>query len=176
MARDYLPRLDTTELPWTVGGRASRALARGRVQHGPELVQQKWFFRELSRDDETGAETLLFRHTGGLCYPAAGYHSVFEEAFLLEGEIRAFEDSPDVPNVYKPHYYFYRPPGWIHDSEIAAIKDTLILRMTGGQDSRIAAEWDRIGRKRPPRDGGGSRAEGLHPLPQHRGPAVGLRL
>ena len=146
MARKFIPQLKTEDLAWTVGAERHAKLTGGWVQPGPELVHQKWFFKELSQDDETGAATMLFRHSGGLCYPAAGYHPIFEEAFLFEGEIKAFEDSPDVPNIYKRHYYFYRPPGWIHDSEIAATKETLILRMTDGHDARVSVDWDRIGR------------------------------
>ena len=146
MTRKFIPQLDTQELPWTIGAERHAQLPGGWIQPGPELVHQRWFFKPLSQDDETGAATMLFRYSGGTCYPAAGYHPVFEEAFFVDGQVRAFEDSPAVPCIYKKDFYFYRPPGWIHDSEIAAEQDTLILRMTGGHDARVPTEWDRIGR------------------------------
>lgn len=146
MARPYIPKLDTTAQPWTVGAERQRRLTAAWVHHGPEWPQQKWFFKELSSDDETGAATMLFSHSAGLVYPTAGYHPSFEEAFFIDGEIKAYEDSPDVPNVYKAGYYFFRPPGWVHDSEIGAERNTLILRMTSAHDSRPATEWANIGR------------------------------
>jgi hypothetical protein len=144
VARPYIPNLDTEAMSWLAGAERQRQLGPGWAHAGPELLQQRWFFKELSADDQTGAVSLLFRHTAGLIFPAAGYHPVFEEAFLIEGAIKAFEDSPFVPNIYKKGYYFYRPPGWVHDSEI--LQETLILRMTDGHDARPSTDWLNIGR------------------------------
>lgn len=144
MARKYIPNLNTEEMPWLPGAERQKRLTAPWAHAGPELLQQRWFFKELRIDDQTGAVTLLFKHRAGLCFPGAGYHPTFEEAFLIEGAIKAFEDSPFVPNIYKKGYYFFRPPGWVHDSEI--LQETLILRMTDGHDARPSTEWQNIGR------------------------------
>jgi len=133
-------------MAWTVGAERHKQLAGGWAHAVPETLQRKWFFKRLSFDPDTGAETLLFRHSAGLRSPAAGYHTVFEESFLLEGGIYAYEDSPQVPNPYTAGCYFFRPPGWVHDSEMMSEEATLILRMVSGHDARLASEWDLIGR------------------------------
>ncbi|HEV8713756.1 MAG TPA: hypothetical protein VGX03_13130 [Candidatus Binatia bacterium] len=146
MARQYITNLDTEEVPWTVGAERHRHVKGGWVQPGPEYLQQLWFFKELSIDDETGAATMLFKNKAGLCSRAAGYHPVTEEAFFIEGEIRAFEDSPFVPSIYKSGHYFFRPPGWVHDGDI--LKQTLIFRAVSGHDARISCDYLDIGRNK----------------------------
>jgi len=79
----------------------------------------------LSKDEETGAITLLIKYPKGFKMPALSCHTVTEEIFIVKGRITM------EGKKYSKGYYAFRPVGMIH-GDMDVLEETILLILYSG--------------------------------------------
>lgn len=112
MVRPALEFFDPKQLSWQphfVEGRLVKSLKE----------------KVLSRDEETGAMTLMIKYPKGFRHPVLTSHTVTEEIYIVKGRI-------SMEGVeYGQGYYAFRPVGMIH-GEMEVLEETVLLIMLSG--------------------------------------------
>ena len=107
MARPAIEFFNPEEIPW------EPHVVQGKRQGS--LLQ-----KILSRDEETGAYTLLVKYPKGFKHPFLTYHTVTEELFIVKGRIKM------QGKEYGKGYYAFRPVGMVH-GDMEVLEETILL-------------------------------------------------
>lgn len=103
--REFVGGIKFTDIPW----RSTSSLWGDESDQPADLnITEYGLARVLSRDDSTGAISLLIKEPPGWHTAAAEAHSVHQEDILLEGDCWYGEEHFEGPT------YFSFPPGEFH--------------------------------------------------------------
>ena len=131
MARSAVDGVPFRDLPWRStaelwGGGTARPAALRFSGYG--LV------RVLSRDDDTGASSLLIKEPPGWHTAAAEAHGALQEDILLEGDCWYAETHYEAPA------YFCFPPGHFHGPMFTETGGLWLVTLDGPFDVRYSGE------------------------------------
>ena len=89
-----------------------------------QKIRPKMYFKELSRDNRTGARSILLLLKKGMKIIETEAHIASEEGFFISGKLREGIKGSKNEIIFTKGCYFFRPSGILH-GPWEALEDTI---------------------------------------------------